>query len=86
MFGVAEVPSGRTAATPRHQVGKPFGPGPVEALLAHEQHTPCPIERGRRAGPVAGLFGLDAPADRVEATVGERHGMEGVDHLEGFGQ
>ena len=53
----------------------------VELLLAAEQDPPGPIERIVASAPVAELFGLDPSADRVEAAVGERDHMEGVDHL-----
>jgi hypothetical protein len=35
---------------------------------------------------VPGLLGLDPAANGVEASVGQRDGMEGVDHLGGFGE
>ena len=55
-------------------------------LLAHEQDPAGPIEGVVSSAPVAGLFVLHPPTHGVEAAVGQGDGMEGVDHLGGFGQ
>ena len=55
-------------------------------FFAAQQDPPGPIERVVTPAPVAGLLGLDAPADRIEAAIGERDDVEGVDHLGRLGQ
>ena len=56
------------------------------ASLRPEQHAVGPDRAGRPAAPMSDLFGLDLPADRVEAAVGQGDDVEGVDHLVRLGQ
>ena len=58
----------------------------VQLLFASEKHTPGPIKRIVAPAAVAELFDLDAPAHGVEAAIGQRDDVEGVDHLGRFGQ
>jgi hypothetical protein len=58
----------------------------VWSLLTARQDPPGPIERVVTSAQVFGLFGLDPSTDPIEAAVGERDHLEGVDHRGRCGQ
>ncbi len=66
--------------------GQALGGFDLELLFAHEQEAPGPKERIVAPAPMAQLFDLDPPTDGVEAAVGQRDQVEGVDHLGRLGQ
>jgi hypothetical protein len=58
----------------------------VEAFAAGQEQLADPIERIGLAAPVVECLLLDAPANRVDATVPDAHHMKRVRHAGGVGQ
>jgi hypothetical protein len=70
----------------REQGREPLGSFLIELLLAEQQDAPGAIEGVIAPAAMAGLLGLDPAPHAVEAAIGERDDVEGIDDLRGLRQ
>ena len=77
-IGDGDLGPGITESEQRPQT---LGGTGVELLFTHHQGAPYPIERVVLAAPVPDLLVLDTATHGIEAAVGERDDVEGVDDL-----